>query len=94
MSTNFKPVFVTVGKSTIRRKVFVDLPHGLGKSCDIDQAIHDAAAELFNQGVIPEADFPVQVSLYNHWKDAEPVGSRTVDMEIRPQFTVYQIEGE
>lgn len=93
-TTNFKPVYVTVGKSTIRRKVFVDLPHGLGKPCDIDQAVHDAAAELFNQGVIPEGDFPVRVSLFRNFEDLQPIAFRTVDMEVRPQFTVYRMDSE
>lgn len=91
---NFKPLFFTLGKSTVRRKVFVDLPYGLGKPCDIDKAVHDATAELYGQGVIDDGSFPVQVNLFVGLEDAEPIASRTVDMEVRPQFTVYQFEVE
>lgn len=84
------PVWASVGKNNIRRKVFVPLTRGLKTDVGVDEAAHGCVAELYNQGVVGEDEFPVLVMVFESSEGAEPLGQKLVDMEIRPVFTVYE----
>jgi hypothetical protein len=86
MSDPLTPVYVTFGGSKMRRKVFVRE--------ELSLAAGDAASSLYDQGVIEDGDFPVVIAIYRNHEDAEPIGRRTVDMDIRPIFQVYEIEDQ
>lgn len=86
------PVWVSCGVGKGMRKVFATLTCPLDSEDGISQAAEGAAAELYDQGVIDEGEFPVVVTVHREAQSA-PLGARLVDMEVRPVFTVYETGG-